>query len=450
MSRRHVAIALLVIGLLSTPVADAAASASASLDRSFGGDGFVRVGEGAGRFAEDKAGRVVLASGTGNSLRVVRLLPDGALDGSFGVRGVVAVSLPWNLDGAEPGEEVSEPNSIHTTAIEIDTDGNVLVAVSGAIFGVHGVSALIRLTPAGVVDASFGGRPNFSEPPGQVHLNRDWISAILFQGRRLLIGGLNGRGFLMRLQADGSLDRSFAHSGLLTVPPRPEGRNEQGSLNSGITGLSHAAEGGIYAVGFAAGASMLVRLDRDGTLDRSFGVGGVVRANAAAKRRCACSQANGIARDRQGRLLLVGATAESSASERIFLARYHPDGNLDRTFGQRGIVRLAPGDVSSGDAVAVQSNGRIVIGGSATPWRTSDRGGTHGRSSAILYRFLPDGRLDRDFFHRGLFRSRFGFVSSTSHQVRVNPRGRISLGINGGPYRTSERFYAIARFRSGH
>src|SRR5262249_2428325 len=56
------------------------------------------------------------------------------------------------------------------------------------------------------------------------------------------------------------------------------------------------------------------------------------------------------------------------------------------------ITHIVPGDVDSGTAVALQSDGRILAAG------TSNNGGS---ISGFLARLLPDGTFDSDFYADG-------------------------------------------------
>ena len=122
----------------------------------------------------------------------------------------------------------------------------------------------------------------------------------------------------------------------------------------------------------------------DGELDPSFGDGGIVTTSIGSD-----SGANAMAITRAGRILVAGWA--SNGTDRDFaLARYKPDGRLDRSFGSGGVVTTAIGsfdDVAT--AVAIGPRGRIVVAG----WAAKDLYSPE----LALARYKRNGRLDRSF-----------------------------------------------------
>src|SRR6266540_4901530 len=83
---------------------------------------------------------------------------------------------------------------------------------------------------------------------------------------------------------------------------------------------------------------------------RSFGTGGKVRGPIG--------DLEAIALQRDGKIVAVGAD--------FLVARYNPDGSLDASFGAGGVVRTSFGGVSQGGvAVAIQTDGEIIAAGIA-------------------------------------------------------------------------------------
>jgi uncharacterized delta-60 repeat protein len=119
-------------------------------------------------------------------------------------------------------------------------------------------------------------------------------------------------------------------------------------------------DGKILVAGFATSASeidsdfALARYNPDGTLDTSFGTGGIVTADHGTR----SDDARALAIQPDGKIVLAG-----SADEDIGLARYMPNGSLDPTFGSSGrtITDLGFEDVANG--VALTSTGGVVVAG---------------------------------------------------------------------------------------
>jgi uncharacterized delta-60 repeat protein len=115
-----------------------------------------------------------------------------------------------------------------------------------------------------------------------------------------------------------------------------------------------------------------------------------------------------------GRMILAGSTDEGDRTKprRILLVRYQADGTPDVTFGSQGRVTTTVADYSTtAAAVAVQPDGRIVVGGVA------------------LVRYLPDGSLDAGFGAGGIVSLRVGI-----QHVAVQPDGKIVVagGVDPG------------------
>lgn len=112
-------------------------------DRSFSGDGFrlLRLGD---QYREvsvavDKRGRIVVGSGSGGGIAVVRLAGDGGLDKSFGGTGRVIPRTPHVREGLSD--------------LTVDKRGRIVLA--GGTTGTPGL--VTRITGRGDLDRSFSG-----------------------------------------------------------------------------------------------------------------------------------------------------------------------------------------------------------------------------------------------------------------------------------------------------
>ncbi|HKP88373.1 MAG TPA: PKD domain-containing protein [Thermoleophilaceae bacterium] len=101
------------------------------------------------------------------------------------------------------------------------------------------------------------------------------------------------------------------------------------------------------------------------------------------------------------------------------IARFNPDGTLDRSFGGDGIVLDHYSlEGSSIDAVAVQPDGKIVVAG----------GGNCCVSTLYVARYMPDGARDLGFGDDGLLRLGIRLDSTTARGIALQPDGRILIG----------------------
>jgi uncharacterized delta-60 repeat protein len=152
----------------------------------------------------------------------------------------------------------------------------------------------------------------------------------------------------------------------------------------------------------------------NGDLDRSFGSGGFVATDLGI-----FPMPHSVALQADGKIL-VGGQIECPGLQLCFgIVRYDPNGSLDGTFGASGVARATfPGSRCGCEIhdLAVQRNGRIV----AVGWRF--RGGDAQDDMLLaIARFLPDGRLDPSFSRDG--RRSFDLATATisARRWRCNP-----------------------------
>ena len=142
---------------------------------------------------------------------------------------------------------------------------------------------------------------------------------------------------------------------------------------------------------------LLARFGEDGNVDRSFGAGGTVAFHEADIPQSLQSAA--VQHD--GKIVAVGTIGWHSGSripepvkrDRIVVARLNPDGTLDRSFGDGGLLLIASARYLWGARkVAVQPDGKLLIAG-----YMNDEAGDPGRGSIVLLRLNPDGTPDPAF-----------------------------------------------------
>lgn len=170
-----------------------------------------------------------------------------------------------------------------------------------------------------------------------------------------------------------------------------------------------------------------------GDLDPSFGDRGKVTTHFGN-----FAYALGVTVDGQGRTIAVGYDYDG---QDFALARYKPDGRLDRTFGGDGRVTTDFGGLDFARSVAVDSHGRIVAAGVS-------EGGVW---SFAIARYLPDGRLDTGFGSHGRVKTRFGGTFNEAYSVAIDPLDRIVVGgyTQGYTQEFVEPYtdFALARYR---
>lgn len=183
----------------------------------------------------------------------------------------------------------------------------------------------------------------------------------------------------------------------------------------------------------------LVRYSRDGKLDADFGTRGVVAYGIGPNG--GSDEAQAVAVQADGKILVAGSADMGETREDFAIARFLPDGRIDRSFGRKGRATTAfTGD--SGDrirAIAIQPDGKIVAGG------VTYNGPDHNLDFALV-RYLPDGSLDRSFGDRGrvVTSALPGAVSDSINALTLQEvDGEICIVAVGG-----EGGFVIARYRS--
>jgi uncharacterized delta-60 repeat protein len=160
-----------------------------------------------------------------------------------------------------------------------------------------------------------------------------------------------------------------------------------------------------------------------GDLDPTFGSGGKVTTDFGGS-----DGASAVTIQSDGRIVATG----SSGGADFALARYNADGSLDASFGGGGRVTTDFGSSDAASALAIQSDGKIVVAG---------RGGG---GDFALARYNADGSLDASFGSGGRVTTNFGGFDSALG-VALQADGRIVAAGGGGPGSD----FALARYDAG-
>ena len=264
-----------------------------------------------------------------------------------------------------------------------DGRGRIVAAGSTALRERRSDVAVVRLLEDGRRDRSFSsnGQATFDLTPGGTGFTAAFDLLPVGQGRVLLSGSAGDEGFLLRLNARGRRDRSFSGDGLVRLP------------GLSPSSLARGPRGGVYVAGASAGttANWLMRLEDDGSTDEVFGDAGMATADFGSRR--AWSPTIDVGKG--GRIaLLSGYKSGQRWLSRV--ARFEPDGDLDRTFAEDGMTPVGlisttgyPGGVRIG------RDGKVTVVIDAAF-------GTVG-----VARLTRSGSLDSDYGNGGEFTARY-------------------------------------------
>jgi uncharacterized delta-60 repeat protein len=164
--------------------------------------------------------------------------------------------------------------------------------------------------------------------------------------------------------------------------------------------------------------AVLMRLNLDGSLDPTFGNGGIVINNSQIHLPKLVIQPD-------GKIVTAATTTAFGTTFDFAVVRYNPDGSLDQTFGVGG--RAVNGD---GHALSVmlQPDGKIVIVGFIPLFRNG--------SDYLVARFNSDGTVDQTFGNGGRVQTSFTSGRNSADNAlagALQPDGKIVVtGVSGG------------------
>lgn len=260
------------------------------------------------------------------------------------------------------------------------------IVVGGEFTEMIGVAPLYRLTRInsdGTVDTNF----NVGLGP-----NATVRALAIQQDGKVVVGGLFtnintvNRSYLARLNEDGSVDLAF---------------NPGTGVNGAVRALAIQPDGnivigGVFSSVYGVSRNSIARVNQNGTIDTSFnpGLG-------------ADGPVNSIVLQPDGMILIGGDFTLVDGISRRSVARLYANGALDTAFH--------PGSGANGsiNAMALQADGKILVGGSFTTF--------NGVFSPRLVRLNPDGSVDESF------RSGLGPDDYISSIVAL-PDGKILIG----------------------
>ncbi len=329
-----------------------------SVDRGYGDGGstLLTLGDASGAtgasLAVDSNGRATIAAGNGHSVDVARLGPGGGRDRSFGGEGETSVA----------GGSTYAAHHLYVTPrgkAVIESDWTLPRSAKDA--GPGGSTAglsIARLRPNGGPDRTFGGsggiRVNLprSFPPQAVAV-RDG-GAVVLAGSPCCPSSVQ-LPYVMKIRADGSVDRRFGPLGGLPRLRRAQSIRVGAVLirSSGKIDVAGAAS---WDKPLPAGrdGGFLIGLHGNGRPDRRFGQDGL---------RLPEWPLDAAALDPQGRIFGAAASeiAVSTPDTQLTAFRLAADGSIDRSFGGGKGVHVAGASGGEGRLVAAYSGTRPVV-----------------------------------------------------------------------------------------
>jgi uncharacterized delta-60 repeat protein len=296
--------------------------------------------------------------------------------------------------------------------------------------------AAFRLHADGTVDSTFGvnGLTIFD-----IAGNYDYGNAIyrLNDGKLLIAGGATLPNwsdidyFVARLNEDGSIDESFGTGGISQI-------HADGSEDL-FYSLAVQPDGKILAVGQdqRAGQTLIdgiiMRLEADGKVDSTFGTNGIVKTDIEYD----YSLFRDLLLNEDGSIIAAGNCANDNYD--ILLAKYDNDGQPDATFGNNGI-KVHNLNTGTDDAFAIMRHpidGRILIGGRI--------GHGSSKTDMLLMAIDESGAIDSAFGVDGLSIQDVK-SAETFTDMTVQTNGKIVMCGTSGGTGLGSNDWLVARF----
>ena len=343
-------------------------------------------------------GKIVAAgfatNGVNWDIALVRYNGDGTLDDTFGTGGIVTTDIDGNND--------------HGGALVITNDQKIVVAGSSlADPPFYGAVTLARYDGNGALDSTFG-----SDGVELLYIDASVIQvtdvALQADGKILVAGNTDSdHAFLLRCDANGDPDLSFA---------QPSGWATAGVVDATLfSAIAVQPDGKLLAAGTLneePGEVLVVRFQTDGTLDPTFGDGGLAYTYAGG----VAAGANAVAVQSDGRIIVGGWFSPTSGDADWLLLRYLPDGSLDPDFDGDGMVSTTfDADDAVCHALTLQQDGAILLAGQVE-YEPGDIG---------VARYLVDGTPDPTFGNEGLVATDLGTFYEGGRGIVLQSDGKI-------------------------
>ena len=404
-----------------------------SLDEEFGTDGIVHLSFGSisnclWTMAIQPDGKIIAAGDSWPNTVLARFTPDGVLDSSFGESGKVFSNFGFDT------------NTIN--AIALQPDGKIVAAAtSGTSFSNHAEVVVIRYQENGSFDDTFNGNGYVIIETG---FSTAFGNAIAVQpdGKIVVVARVNNSNvnfkvMVARFYTDGQLDISFGIEGVQLV--------SFGDGPSIASSMVLQPDGKIIVAGNLKktpppfGDFALARLNENGALDHTFGNQGTVVTQL--------SMESNLIRDLNiqpdHKIVAVGtanlAIGSPNSSSSIGVVRYHPNGILDSSFGNEGVVLTQVQNRKTfGASSVLQPDGKILVGGNV------DYVGSN--EDFVLVRYTPEGLLDPEFGNDGVVITEISASADRIAEVALQADGKI---VAAGDGFVQDLEFVLVRYLSG-
>ncbi len=331
-----------------------------SVDAGFGNNGTIKIPVTRGGSFNDieylndgkflVSGSIQSENYTHFNIIIVKCLPNGSVDSSFGVNGMILNDYGINF---------------YNEATFVQTDGKIVIT-GEARANVNDLKKtfVIRYNPDGTLDNSFGIE-------GKVITAYDRevtsLQIVIQPDGKILTSGTYGylndlpNFMATRYMNDGQIDVSFGENGIAFSGYF--GVNPQGIWHTRMQDMVLQPDNKILVAGQTGSGGQintgLCRFNADGSLDMSFGIEGKVITSVGNFE----TPTYGIALQSDGKII-AGGQYSPKAEPYIYFSmfRYQSNGMLDSSFGKNGRVTTAEaGEYAISNKVIIQPDSKILL-----------------------------------------------------------------------------------------
>lgn len=404
---------------------------SYGIDKYFGNNGVATIQYNIDNFEPSTAvatlpdGRIyetakVATAPAGNLVGLARLNFNGQVDPTFGNNGIVTTNIGFDANG---------PNSI-----VIQNDGKIVVGAS-----TYADMALIRYNTDGSLDTTFGSGGIVIFDLGY----SEGLSKILLQpdGKILAIGGTyngnHGAGVVARFSSSGQLDGSWGGSGYITSDIGPQVTGTLGTSTSFNDGAL-LPDGRVVVSGMVYNRPLLERFNPDGSLDATFGNGGIEAPTNIGG--TGFNSMSGIALAPDGGYYAFATNFSGLAG----LSKWTSSGAVDTSWGSNGIITF--GESTSVDPSPLQGNVLVQPDQSVLVAVDYFHAAANAPAGVQLCTIAPDGKSTPYSFFQAVGNN----GNSDTSEVALQPDGRalIATSFNPSPNPPPTGGAFLMRFRT--
>jgi len=368
-------------------------------------------------------GSIGFQPGIARAFGVARFNSNGSLDTSFGNGGSVTTSFDTPFAGAE--------------GLVIQPDGKIVVCGRASYSDGRSFIAVARYLTNGTLDSSFSLDGKVETGMG-LYSSGDGI-ALQPDGKIVVVGSTNGNLAVVRYTSEGFHDRTFGHRGKVITSGGGRNGLDAKSVRVQPDGkIIAAGEIRVYAPPNFNEFFAVVRYNQNGKIDTSFDNDGIQITDFGI---VLSNWASDLELQTDGKILVAGVTAQGNPPRNLIaIARYNLNGSLDTSFNQDGkVVTESGGSQGYANALSVQTNGKIIVGGSVRDTSPS------GYSDFLMFRYNSDGFLDNNFGIGGRVQTSMSPEYDEIQAVALQSDGKIVVG-GSTPNNAGTAAFALARY----